>query len=108
MAQVVLTVNRRPFTVICGESEEARLVRLAQYVDAKVGEFVGAIGQVGDARLLLLSALAIADELQEARDRLAAPERRAGENAGVAARVAAGLEGLAGRIEALAAALETA
>jgi cell division protein ZapA len=106
LAALVVTVNRRPFTLTCGEGEEARLNRLAEYVDGKIAEFVAAIGRVGEARLLLLAALVIADELAEARERLARAEGEAGEDALRAGRAAAGLEQLAGRIEALAAALE--
>ena len=70
MARVSLTVNGRPFTVTCDDGQEARIRRLGQYVDAKVGEFVKSIGQVGEARLLLLAALVIADELAEANEAL--------------------------------------
>ena len=35
---------------------------LAAHVDAKAREVLGSVGQVGDARLLLMAALLIADE----------------------------------------------
>lgn len=106
MAEVVVTVNGRAFTLCCEEGEEARLLRLAEYVDAKIGEFAAAIGQVGEARLLLLSALVIADELAEARERLTRHEEEASDKALRVERAAAGLDRLAGRIEALAVTLE--
>ena len=109
MAQVSLTVNGRPFAVTCDDGQEARIRRLGEYVDAKVAEFVRSIGQVGEARLLLLSALVIADELAEATEALR--QQRSGAHdaaAGAAVDAAAtGVHGLAQRVEALAARLET-
>ena len=68
--QVTVPVNGRSFAITCDDGQEPRIRRLAQYVDAKVAEFVSSIGQVGEARLLLLAALVIADELSDARDEL--------------------------------------
>src|SRR5215470_1893420 len=70
MGQVSVPVNGRSYTITCDDGQETRIRRLAQYVDAKVGEFVGRVGQVGEARLLLLAALVIADELSDANDAL--------------------------------------
>ena len=79
MGQVTVPVNGRSFTVTCDDGQEPRIRRLAQYVDAKVAEFVSSIGQVGEARLLLLAALVIADELSDARDELQHQRNRAGD-----------------------------
>ena len=68
MGQVTVPVNGRSYTISCDDGQEGRIRRLAQYVDAKVGEFVGTFGQVGEARLLLLAALVIADELSDANE----------------------------------------
>jgi|SRR5690348_10942423 cell division protein ZapA len=70
MGRVTVPVNGRSYTVSCEDGQETRIRRLAQYVDAKVGEFVAEVGQVGEARLLLLTALVIADELSDANDAL--------------------------------------
>jgi cell division protein ZapA len=78
MANVSVPVNGRSFTISCDDGQEARIRRLAQYVDAKVAEFVAEVGQVGEARLLLLAALVIADELSDANDVLEQELRRAG------------------------------
>ena len=75
MGQVTVPVNGRSFTITCDDGEEPRIRRLAQYVDAKVAEFVARVGQVGEARLLLLAALVIADELSDANDALKANRR---------------------------------
>ena len=68
MGQVSVPVNGRNFTITCDDGQEARTRRLAQYVDAKVGQFAASVGQVGEAKLLLLAALAIADELADANE----------------------------------------
>src|SRR5215472_272875 len=106
LGQVNLTVNGRPFTVTCDDGQEGRIRRLGQYVDAKVAEFVGSVGQVGEARLLLLAALVIADELADANEALQQPERGSA-RAAAADAAASGIIGIAQRVEAIAARLET-
>jgi cell division protein ZapA len=111
MGQVVVKVNGREFPLSCADGQEPRIRRLAQYVDAKVNEFTKTIGQVGEARLLLLAAIVISDELSDAnetilqernRNRAAAAAPDEGEQA-----AAAGLRGMADRVEAIATRLET-
>ena len=80
MGQVSVTVNGRSYEITCDDGQEIRTRRLAQYVDAKVAEFVGRVGQVGEARLLLLAALVIADELSDVNDALER-QRNQAENA---------------------------
>ena len=106
MGQVNLTINSRPFAVTCDDGQEGRIRRLGQYVDAKVAEFVGNIGQVGEARLLLLAALVIADELADANEELRL-ERSGTREADAAAAAASSVNGIAQRVEAIAARLET-
>jgi|SRR5690349_7306512 cell division protein ZapA len=111
MGQITVPVNGRPFTISCDDGQEPRIRRLAQYVDAKVAEFVGSVGQVGEARLLLLAALVIADELSDANDALQQGRSRA--QAAEADRVMAtdapanGIQGVTKRVEPIAARLET-
>lgn len=71
MAQVLLTVNGRRYDVSCDDGEEAHLFRLAEQIDRRVGSLVANLGQVGEARLLLLASLLLADELDAARTQLA-------------------------------------
>jgi cell division protein ZapA len=77
MGQVSVPVNGRSYAITCEDGQETRIRRLAQYVDAKVAEFVGSVGQAGEARLLLLAALVIADELSDANDALERERKRA-------------------------------
>ena len=111
MAQIVVTVNGRPFKLACDDGQEPRIRRLAQYVDQRIGEFVRQVGQAGEARLLLLAAIAIADELSDANEALAQERSRAraaeAEAVDAAEAAAGGVHGLAQRLEALAARIET-
>jgi len=70
MGQVTVKVNGRDFALSCDDGQEPRIRRLAQIVDARVGEFAANLGQIGEARLILLAALVLADELAEANDAL--------------------------------------
>jgi cell division protein ZapA len=65
MSKVAVTINGRKYDIACDDGQEAHLARLAQYVDKRVDELVAAVGQVGDARLLVMASLLVADELSE-------------------------------------------
>ena len=108
MALVNLKVNGRDFPVSCEDGQEPRLRRLAQYIDSKVQDFTKTMGQVGEARLMLLAALVIADELSDANEAL---QNSRGRPSGVVAEenaaVATGIHGIAQRIESIAARFET-
>lgn len=125
MAQIEVTVNGRSYRVSCDDGQEAHVARLSRYVDQKVQGLVKSIGQVGDARLLLMASLVVADELVEtdqalntAKGELAQAagdrERRRAETEAALPRpqapdeavLARTLDGLAERIEAIAAELE--
>jgi cell division protein ZapA len=68
--QVTVAVNNRLYQVGCEAGQEQHITRLASYIDTKVKELAGQAGQVGDARLLLMASLLIADELADAYDDL--------------------------------------
>ena len=65
MAQVTVTINGRKYDISCDNGEDAHLTRLSQYVDRRIEELVTKVGQVGDARLLVMASLLVADELSE-------------------------------------------
>ena len=66
MAQVAITVNGRSYRFECGEGEEARLKELAAYVKSRMDGLTREHGNIGDERLLLMTALLIADDLWDA------------------------------------------
>ncbi len=104
MAQVKVTINGRNYEIACDDGQEAHLTRLAQYVDRRVDELVAAVGQVGDARLLVMASLLVADELSEVYtelDGMRNDRRQPGSSVGVA-----DLDNFSRRIETIAESLE--
>ena len=119
MPLVNIMVNNRAYTIACDEGEEEHLKELSREVDAKVQELLGSVGQVGDQRLILMSALLLADEKHAAEARLAAlqhqfdDEKGAREEAGGRAErsesaAADAIENAVKRIEDIAAKLKAA
>ena len=126
MGSVQVTVNGRNYSVACDEGQEAHVVRLGSYLEQKVGQLVKAVGQVGDARLLVMASLMITDELVDTDQALTQLKNAVAQGskgkepfampaaasplvpapAPHEAVLADALETLAGRIEAIAAELE--
>ena len=71
MAQVTVTIAGRVYRMACGEGEEAHLESLARAIDAKIDELRGSFGEIGDQRITVMAALTFADELSEARRKIA-------------------------------------
>jgi len=74
MAQVTVTIAGQSYRIACAEGDEAHVERLAASYDAKINEMRGAFGDIGDLRLYVMAAMIQADELHEAKMRLAAVE----------------------------------
>jgi cell division protein ZapA len=110
MGRVTVQVNGRSYALTCDDGQEPRIRRLAQYVDAKMAEFVARIGKVAEARLLLLAALVIADELSDANETVERERNRGqaggAENTASRDSIAGGVQGMENRAEAIAARLE--
>lgn len=68
MGQVNASINGRTYRLSCRDGEEERVGELIAYVSRKVDGLVSEFGQVGEARLLTLAALLIADELFDQRE----------------------------------------
>ncbi|MFO1090417.1 MAG: cell division protein ZapA [Hyphomicrobiales bacterium] len=71
MAQVVVQVSGRPYTMQCADGEEPHLQRLAQMLDTEVGRIRDAVGNVGDIRLLMMAGLVLADRLHDSQREIA-------------------------------------
>ena len=106
MAQLTIEVNGRPYLVGCEDGQEAHLRELAKVFDAQVQQLSGSIGQLGETRLFLMGALMMADELTDARARLAHLQGEATrlrmELQTIESRASDALDAAAKRIEALA------
>ena len=109
MPTIEVLVNGRRQAVQCGPGEENRVRQLAAYVDRRVADMVRGQPQSGDARGLVLATLKIADELSDAYDEIKRLRADLDHQGGGGDKAAAGmLEQAAQRIEAIAAALESA
>ena len=102
MAEVTLFLNGRGYRIACPDGQEPHIEKLGRFIEAKVQDLVRQVGQVGDARLLAMANLVIADELSEARGGLE-PSAAASRPADAAAEA---IEAVTKRIDALAARLE--
>ena len=108
MAQISVTVNSRSYMVGCDDGEEQHVGHLAEYVDKRVRALTESVGQVGEARLLLLASLLLADELSDLFERIETLERQAGETESAAESAAgADIVALTERLEAVADRLES-
>jgi cell division protein ZapA len=106
MAQVTVEVNGRPYAVGCEDGQEGHLTELARMFDQQVRHVSQDMGQLGDTRLFLMGALLLADELADARARLAKSEaetaKSQAEKGKFENRAVAALDAAAKRIEKLA------
>lgn len=105
MPDLSVTINGRNYTIACEEGQEEHIRRLAGYVKVRVEELVESVGQIGDARLLLMASLLVSDELSDAYAELAAVQAETTPAEPVES-AADKLERLAERAEAIAARLE--
>jgi cell division protein ZapA len=108
MGAVTVEVNGRAYPVGCEDGQERHVEQLARHFDSQVQEVAAQVGQVGELRLFLMAALLTADELMEARQRLARVEARLAqierEGSNADSRAADAIDQAAERIEALLAA----
>ena len=77
MPQVNVSIGGRSYRLACNEGEEPHLEALARAVDAKFEAMHKAFGEIGDQRLIVMTALTFADECAEARQTIAALEAEA-------------------------------
>lgn len=105
VATVNIMVVGRTYEISCDEGQEEDVRALAAEVDRRTGELLRAVGQVGDARLLVMVCLTMADEIAELRRRdavLSVPQEEADDA------LSTRIDALAAQIEAIAERLEKA
>ncbi|MFC4173971.1 cell division protein ZapA [Microvirga sp. GCM10011540] len=75
MSQVTVTIAGKTYRMACADGEEQHLEGLAASFDARIEEMRAAAGEIGDMRLHVMAAITLADELSEAKKRIASLER---------------------------------
>ena len=65
MAEVDITINGRSYRISCKDGEEERISSLASLINNQVKKLSEKIGQLGEARMILLAALVLLDKSDE-------------------------------------------
>lgn len=65
MAEVDITINRRSYRISCKDGEEERIKSLASLINNQVQKLSEKIGQLGEARMILLASLVLLDKSDE-------------------------------------------
>ncbi|MAH89504.1 MAG: hypothetical protein CMJ06_05675 [Pelagibacterales bacterium] len=66
MAEVDITINKRSYRISCKDGEEERIKSLAILINNQVQKLSEKIGQLGEARMILLASLVLLDKSDEA------------------------------------------
>ena len=74
MSHINVTINGRQYRMACEEGQEIRLLKLAESLEQRIETLRGKFGEIGDARLTVMAALTVCDELLDANARLRAME----------------------------------
>jgi cell division protein ZapA len=103
VGRVTLEINGKPYVVGCEDGGEPHARALAARVDEKVRQIAPEAGAPGEARLILMAALMIADDLTEAEAAVQAAEARVADYEKTldrfASKAVAALEAAADRLE---------
>jgi len=67
MGQVTVEIGGRTYPLSCRDGDEPHLGALAAGIAEKAERLTGQLGAMSEARLLLMAALMVADELHEAK-----------------------------------------
>ena len=65
MAEVDITINGRSYRISCKDGEEERIKSLSSLINNQVQKLSEKIGQLGEARMILLASLVLLDKSDE-------------------------------------------
>lgn len=99
MAKAEIKINGREYSIACAPGQESNIVQLSVELDQRVNDIRGAVGDVGEERLLLVAALAMLDELRAAKRAGPAPHDVEQRVANVISETAMRIDALAARVE---------
>jgi len=102
MAQVSLQINGYGYILGCADGEEEHLRALAADLDRRIDEVKASTGPSGEARLLLMAALVLSDELHDLREETKQRDGDTAPSGKAEPRVSRRLRGLAKRAETIA------
>ena len=106
MAQVTLRINGYAYTLGCQDGEESQLEAMGEEVNRRIDGVRLAAGPSGEARMLVMAALLMADDISELRGRLEAAEAAIGAPVRHDAKLSRKLHRMAKRAEDIADGLE--
>ena len=75
MSHVNVTINGRQYRMACEEGQEVRLLKLAESLETRIQSLRGKFGEIGDARLTVMAALTVCDELVDVGNRVRTMEQ---------------------------------
>ncbi|MET4214894.1 cell division protein ZapA [Bradyrhizobium sp. LM6.10] len=75
MSHINVTINGRQYRMACEEGQEVRLLKLAESLETRIQSLRGKFGEIGDARLTVMAALTVCDELVDAGNRIRTMEQ---------------------------------
>jgi cell division protein ZapA len=102
MAQVSLQINGYGYILGCADGEEEHLRALAADLDRRIDDIKASAGPTGEARMLLMAALVLSDELHDLREQTKPPDGDATPALRSEPKGGRRLRGLAKRAEAIA------
>jgi cell division protein ZapA len=70
MNHINVTINGRQYRMACEEGQEVQLLKLAESLESRIARLRGKFGEIGDARLIVMAALTVCDELLDAGQRI--------------------------------------
>jgi len=78
MSHINVTINGRQYRMACEEGQEVRLLKLAENLESRIQSLRGKFGEIGDARLTVMAALTVCDELVDTSQRIRSLEDELG------------------------------
>lgn len=112
MAEMTISINSRPFQIMCRDGEEAQVGKLAEELATRVAQLKKTAANAGDSHLLVLAGLTLCSELRDLQHDIASiksdMDKASGTREALAGRldelestVAEALNGAAERVEKL-------
>ena len=75
MTQVNVTINGRQFRMACEDGEEEHVAELGSRFNGAIDELRGALGEIGDQRLMVMAGILMTDRLDDSERRLKRAEQ---------------------------------